>query len=148
MALTEEQRQAIRDEEFFRGEIRKELAADKPPATWLGRLTAFFETKAGFWLLTTALASLAATGFTAAKDYFARTELAKLEVADRARRDFDTVLKLAPMLSSDKCTDVRVALTLLESLTAGNAVDDAIANQVKDLVTAALAESQAACRNA
>ena len=60
MPLTEEQRQAIRDEEFFRNEVRKDLAGKKGPPGFLERCSAFLETKAGFWLLTTVLAGVTA----------------------------------------------------------------------------------------
>ena len=62
MPLDEEQQQAIRDEEYFRNEVRKEIAGKKEPPTFLDRVSAFLETKAGFWLLTTVLAGLTATG--------------------------------------------------------------------------------------
>jgi len=63
MPLSEEQRQAIRDEEYFRQEVKQQLAGNKGPPGWLERWSTFFESKAGFWLLTTVLAGVTAPGF-------------------------------------------------------------------------------------
>lgn len=59
MPPTEDQIQAIRDEEFFRNEVRKEFAAHERSPNFFDRCSTLFETKAGFWLLTTALAGIA-----------------------------------------------------------------------------------------
>lgn len=130
MPLTEEQRQAIRDEEFFRNEVRKELGHKGPPG-FLERCSAFLETKAGFWLLTTVLAGVTATGFTSLQRYIDREEIAQREAAERARRDMETVLKLGPMLTSDKRTQVDIAIVLLQALASDKAVDIRLANQVQ-----------------
>lgn len=139
MPLSDEQRQALREEEFFRSEVRKQLAGAKPPPGLLERISAFLETKAGFWLLTTALAGIAATGFTSLQRFLDREEIAQRESAERARRDMDTVLKLGPMLTSDKRTQVDVAIVLLDGLASDRALDGRVANQVKALVQSALA---------
>ena len=63
MPLTDAQRQAIRDEELFRDEVRRELTAlggKQAPPGLLARISSFFESKTGFWLLTTVLAAIAA----------------------------------------------------------------------------------------
>ena len=138
MPLTEEQRQAIRDEEFFRNEVRQELAGKKGPPGLLERCSAFLETKAGFWLLTTVLAGVTATGFTSLQHYLDREEIARREAAENARRDMETVLKLGPMLTSDKRTQVDVAIVLLDGLASDNALDSRVANQVKALVQSTL----------
>lgn len=127
MPLDEEQQQAIRDEEYFRNEVRKEIAGKKEPPTFLDRVSAFLETKAGFWLLTTVLAGLTATGFTAVKRYIDRDAIAQTEIAERARRDMETVLKLGPMLTSDKRSQVDVAIVLLDGLASDDALDARIA---------------------
>lgn len=75
MPLTDEQKQAIREEEFFRDQVRKDLAGPRD-ASFLARVATFFDTKAGFWILTTALAGLTATGF---------TELRNIWIAQRSR---------------------------------------------------------------
>ena len=138
MSLTDEQRQAIREEEFFRNEVRKEFLGKTGPPTFLERCSAFLETKAGFWLLTTVLAGVTATGFTFLQRYIDREEIAQRETADRARRDMDTVLKLGPMLTSDKRTQIAVAIVLLDGLASDKAVDERVANQVKALVKSTL----------
>jgi hypothetical protein len=133
MPLTDEQRQAIRDEEYFRNEVRKELAGKSGSPGFLARCSAFFETKAGFWLLTTVLAGVTATGFSSLQRYIDHEEIAQREGAERARRDMETVLKLGPMLTSDKRTQVDVAIVLLDGLASDKALDTRIANQVKAL---------------
>jgi hypothetical protein len=139
MPLTEEQKQAIRDEEFFRAEVRKELASGKRSFSLLERMSMFFETKAGFWLLTTVLAGVVATGLTAIQRYFDREEIVKRETADRARRDTETMLKLGPMLTSEKRSDVDMAMVLLDGLASDEAVDRRVATQVKALFQSTLA---------
>jgi hypothetical protein len=134
MPLTDEQRQAIRDEEFFRDQVRKELAGPKRTPSFFERISAFFETKSGFWLLTTVLAGVTATGFTSLQRYLDREEIARREAAERSRRDMETVLKLGPMLTSDKLTQVNMALVLLDGLASDQALDTGVAQQVRALV--------------
>jgi hypothetical protein len=134
MPLTDEQRQAIRDEEFFRDQVRKELAGPKRAPSFFERISAFFETKSGFWLLTTVLAGVTATGFTSLQRYLDRDEITRREAADRSRRDMETVLKLGPMLTSDKLTQVNMALVLLDGLASDQALDAGVAQQVRALV--------------
>ena len=69
MPLTDEQKQTIRDEEFFRAEVRREMSDAGGRQSLLARISTFFESKAGFWLLTTALAGIAATGITSLQRY-------------------------------------------------------------------------------
>lgn len=139
MSLNDEQRQAIRDEEFFREQVRKELAGKKPAPNVFERISAFFETKAGFWLLTTVLAGVTATGITSLQRYLDRDEIEKREAAERSRRDMETVLKLGPMLTSEKRTQVDVAIVLLDGLASDNALDSRVATQVRALVQNTLA---------
>ncbi|WP_141291119.1 hypothetical protein, partial [Ideonella azotifigens] len=152
MALTDEQRQAIREEEQFRLQLRQELAVSSPRSAPgpLERLAAFFDTKAGFWLLTTVLASVTATGFGTLQRYLDRNEIREREVAEATRRDTETLLKLGPMLTSDKRSQVdmaivlldgltaRMAIVLLDGLTARKGVDDVVAGQVRRLFQATL----------
>jgi hypothetical protein len=102
MPLSDDQRDSIREEEQFRLDVRRELAGPPVPPhspTLLERISAFFETKAGFWILTTVLAGLAATGFSTLQRFLDRDEIAQRETAERARRDMETVLKLGPLLT-------------------------------------------------
>lgn len=139
MSLSEEQRRLIRDEEHFREEVRKELGQRRSPRGVGERLTDFFETKAGFWLLTTALAGTVATGFGWLQRYLDRDEIATRERADRARRDTEMLLKLGPMLTSEKRQHVDMALVLLNGLASDKAVDGHIATQVRVLFESTLA---------
>jgi hypothetical protein len=140
MAISDEQLQAIREEEVFRHQIRQELAGPPPKTGVLASISAFFETKAGFWLLTTVLAGLTATAISEYQRYSNREAIARAEKAERSRRDMDTVLKLGPMLTSDKRTQVNMAIVLLNGLTADNAMDSRIALQVTSLVNSTLSD--------
>lgn len=134
MAMSDEQRQAVREEEFFRDQVRRELAGPKRAPSVLERISNFLESKSGFWLLTTVLAGVTATGFTSLQRYLDRDEIARREAADRSRRDMETVLKLGPMLTSDKLTQVNMALVLLDGLASDKALDAGVAQQVRGLV--------------
>jgi hypothetical protein len=142
MPLSDTEKQAIREEEHFRAEVRKELAAVKAPPSAFERLSGFFETKAGFWLLTTVLAGAFATGMTSLQQYLHREEIEKRDAADRARRDADTLVKLGPMLTSENRSQTAVALVLLTGLASQNAVESTVAKQVKDLIESTLAAGQ------
>jgi hypothetical protein len=130
MALTPEQQQDIREEEYFRMEVRKSLAAPKGPPTLMDRLSAFGDSKVGFWLLTTVLAGLVATGFTKLQRYFDQEDIARRELAERSRRDADMLLKLGPLLTSDKRPQVDMAIVLLNSLSAGDGIDKQVSGQI------------------
>ncbi|HEX7863913.1 MAG TPA: hypothetical protein VF555_03140 [Variovorax sp.] len=130
MALTPDQQQAIREEEYFRIEVRKSLAAPQGPPSLLDRLSAFGDSKVGFWLLTTVLAGLVATGFTRLQRYWDQEDIARRELAERSRRDADTLLKLGPMLTSDKRPQVDMAIVLLNSLSADEGIDKQVSNQI------------------
>lgn len=140
MAMSDEQLQAIREEEVFRHQVRQELAGPPLKTGVLASISAFLETKAGFWLLTTVLAGLTATAISEYQRYSNREAIARAEKAERARRDMDTVLKLGPMLTSDKRTQVNMAIVLLNGLTADNAMDSRIALQVTSLVNSTLSD--------
>lgn len=133
MVLSDDDKQRIRDEEFFRAEVRAEAQQHKPPPGWGDRLSGFFETKAGFWLLTTVLAGIAATALTSLQHFMDRKKIETAERADRARRDTDTMLKLGPLLTSEKRTQVDMALVLLDGLASDEAVDRRIVVQVRSL---------------
>ncbi|KIQ37467.1 hypothetical protein RT97_00335 [Variovorax paradoxus] len=130
MALTPEQQQDIREEEYFRMEVRKSLAAPQGPPSLMDRLSAFGDSKVGFWLLTTVLAGLVATGFTKLQRYVDQEDIARRELAERSRRDADMLLKLGPLLTSDKRPQVDMAIVLLNSLSAGDGIDKQVSGQI------------------
>ena len=144
MPLTDEQRQVLRDEEFFRDQVRKELTAPRAPPGLLQRWSAFFDSKVGFWLLTTVLAGVSTAGYSTLKAYLDREEIAVRESAERARRDLDVFLKLAPLLHSDKPGDVGMASLLLNGLATGKAVDSVVAAQVVALFVKTASEGNLA----
>lgn len=130
MALTPEQQQDIREEEYFRMEVRKSLATPARPPTLMDRLSAFGDSKVGFWLLTTVLAGIVATGFTKLQRYLDQEDIARRELAERSRRDADMLLKLGPLLTSDKRPQVDMAIVLLNSLSAGDGIDKQVSGQI------------------
>jgi hypothetical protein len=130
MALTPEQQQAIRDEEYFRIEVRKSLAGPQRPPSLMDRLSAFGDSKVGFWLLTTVLAGLVATGLTQLQRRLDQEDIQRREIAERSRRDADMLLKLGPMLTSDKRPQVDMAIVLLNSLSAGDGIDKQVSGQI------------------
>jgi hypothetical protein len=134
MALTPEQQQAIRDEEYFRIEVRKSLAAPQRPLSLMDRLSAFGDSKVGFWLLTTVLAGLVATGLTQLQRRLDQEDIQRRELAERSRRDADMLLKLGPMLTSDKRPQVDLAIVLLNSLSAGDGIDKQVSGQIVALI--------------
>jgi hypothetical protein len=138
MALDEQQRQLIRDEEYLRHEIRQELAGHQSPSRW-GSIAAFFESKVGFWLLTTVMVSAAALAYRSFDSFLRREEIRQTQIAQRARQDTETVIKLGPMLTSDKETERGVAIVLLDRLASDNAINTEVASQVKSLFQNALA---------
>lgn len=145
MPLNDDQRQAIRDEEVFRDEVRRELNAlggKKAPPGLLERISTFFESKTGFWLLTTVLAGVTATGFTELRNYLNREDIAQQRAAERSRTDMETLLKLGPMLTSDNRTETEMAVILLDALLVDKAVNDRIAKPVLLLVQNAVATGQ------
>lgn len=145
MPLTDEQRQAIRDEERFREAVRRELSTQegkKPSPGLLGRLSAFSESKLGYWLLTTVVASLSVTGYTALQNALNRKEIEKQQAATRARTDMETLLKLGPMLTSDNRTQTDMAIILLTSLVDSGGVNDGIGKPVQKLFEDSMAKGQ------
>ena len=139
MSLTDQQREEIRNEEYFRSEVRRELADRKPPPTFYDHVAKFFETKAGFWLLTSVLAGLVATGYASMQKYLDRDEITRREAIQRSQRDLETLLKLGPMLTSDKRTQIDMAILLLDSLASDNALEPRFAAQIRALVQGTLA---------
>jgi hypothetical protein len=139
MPISDQTREDIRLEEILRHEIRKELAAQKPVPTFVQRCSDFFDTKAGFWLLTTVLAGLVGTGYAALQRHLDRDEIAEREAIQRSQRDFDSVLKLGPMLTSDNRSQIDMAIVLLEGLAAQNALETRLFDQVRALMQSTLA---------
>lgn len=130
MPLSDEERRHLRDEEFYRNELRKEFAGTKPAPGFLERIATFFESKVGFWLLTTVFAGLSATLVTTVVNYLHRTEIEQRDRTERARRDLDTVLKIAPMLTSDNATQRQMGLSLLNGLALAKGIEPDIAAQI------------------
>jgi hypothetical protein len=135
MPLTPQREQEIRDEELYRDQVRQSMK--RPPNAW-DRFNSFFDSRVGFWLLTTVLAGVVATGFTWLQQYNDREKLRAQAEADAARRDMDTLLKVVSLVSWDRSGNTKVAVVLLGALTSKNAVDPDVAKKVQALVEAKL----------
>lgn len=133
MPLTDEQKDAIREEEIVRAEVQKEIAKGKEPVTWFGKLNVFLESKVGFWLLATVFTGLVTTGYGYVQNYVNKEQVARQKEIDDARRDTDVVIKIAPMLSSADISQVRVGTLLLSGLAEHKAMDPVLETQVSML---------------
>lgn len=130
MSLSDTERQRLYEEEVYRAEVRRRLEGAKAPPTASQRFTAFFESKVGFWLLTTVFAGVYATLFTSLSNWFQRAEIAERQRAERARQDFDTVIKVVPMLTSDNPAHRQIGLSLLNGLASAKSIQPEIAAQI------------------
>jgi len=130
MPLSEDERQRLRDEELYRAEVRRSLETTKPPATASQRLSAFLESKVGFWILTTVFVGTSATLFTSFSNWLHRSEIEERQRAERARQDFDTVIKVVPMLTSDNAGNRQIAFSLLNGLASAKSIQPEIAAQI------------------
>ncbi|CAM2157373.1 conserved protein of unknown function [Pararobbsia alpina] len=142
MPLTDEQKDAIREEEVVRAEAQKEIAKGKEPVTWFGKLNAFLESKVGFWLLASVFTGLVTTGYGYVQNYLNKEQVARQKEIDDARRDTDVVIKIAPMLSSTDISQVRIGSLLLSGLAEHKAMDPTLETQVSVLFNETLLAGQ------
>ena len=126
MALDDAERERLRAEEIYRAEVRRQLGGAATAPGLLERVSTFFESKVGFWLLTTVFAGVWATLFTGLTDWV-RPERAR---AERARQDFETVMKIVPLLTSDQATQRMMGLSLLNGLASANSILPETAAQI------------------
>jgi hypothetical protein len=138
MPLTVEQKQTIRDEEYYRAEVRSEMATAAGQRTFFARVSTFLDSKAGFWLLTTALAGIAATGWTELRRYLDREDIARTRSAEAALRETETILKLSPMVFSKDSNQAEVAIILLRNLATRAAVTGQTASDVQAVFAIAI----------
>lgn len=129
MSLPDEARQRLREEEIFRAEVRRSIEA-KPSSDLWSRLSAFLETKIGFWLLTTVFAGLSVFLFTSFLNWFNRDEIEERRIAEKARQDFDTVVKIMPMLTSEQASHRQIGLSLLNGLASAKTIQPELAVQI------------------
>jgi hypothetical protein len=138
MPLSEEEKTRLREEEIFRDHVRNELSASTRSRGVVGRLAGFAETKVGFWLLTTVLATAVLSAGSWLQSYIHRSEIAAKERAERARADTEMILKLSPMLLSEDKANVRVAFILLDGLAQSNGAAPTTVAQIKAAVDSAV----------
>jgi hypothetical protein len=103
----------------------------------LERLSAFFESKVGFWLLTTVVAGLAVRLSAEFGNWINHSELeqrAKAEqiraAAEQSRQELDTVMKIMPLLVSDQPAQGRLGVVLLNSVAAASGVQKGTVDQI------------------
>lgn len=137
MPLTEDERQRLRDEELYRAQLRREMEPTRAPPGTLERLSAFFEGKVGFWLLTTVVAGLAVKLSAEFGNWINHSELeqrAKAEqvraAAEQSRQELDTVMKIMPLLVSDQPAQGRLGVVLLNSVAAASGVQKGTVDQI------------------
>lgn len=137
MPLTEDERQRLRDEELYRAQLRREIEPPRAPPGALERLSAFFESKLGFWLLTTVVAGLAVKLSAEFGNWINHSELeqrAKAEqvraAAEQSRQELDTVMKIMPLLVSDQPAQGRLGVVLLNSVAAASGVQKGTVDQI------------------
>ncbi|MGB4115171.1 MAG: hypothetical protein WBK51_01335 [Polaromonas sp.] len=138
MALTEQQKNDVREEEFLRAEIRKSLASKPPEKTAGERISDFFDGKVGYWLLTTVLAGGVGFGFSQFQQYLAREEIKERRATELAHRDTDLGLKLAPLMFSSDIPQVSAAAAFLKNLKESKAMKPALVDQLLALQETAL----------
>lgn len=144
MALSEERKEDLRLEEAFRHEVRQALASQKPPPTVWDRLAAFGESKVGFWVVTSVLAGALVGGFELLQRLVDRDRIARTEAVQRTHRDVEMVMKLHPMLTSDKQAVVAAGVQVLQEMARSEAVDGKL---VKIMVDSLLESTLAAARS-
>ena len=127
MPLTEQQKLDIQQDEAFRQEVRTQLGPGKRPATLLDRVSAFGESKVGFWLIATVLAGSLSSVYGAVQRYLDRDRIAASEARERKQHDVDLVMKLSPMLTSSNQPVVAAGVHVLEELARTEAVDRSLA---------------------
>lgn len=137
MPLTEDERQRLRDEELYRAQLRREMEPTRAPPGTLERISAFFEGKVGFWLLTTVVAGLAVKLSAEFGNWINHSELeqrAQAEqvraAAEQSRQELDTVMKIMPLLVSDQPAQGRLGVVLLNSVAAASGVQQKTADQI------------------
>jgi hypothetical protein len=133
MPLTDQQKDATREEEAVRADVQKEIAESKRPVSKIQKLNAFLESKVGFWLLATVLTGIVTTAYGSLQLYLNKDQVARQKEAEDTRRDTDIVIRIAPMLSSTDMSQVRVGSILLSSLAEHKAMNQTLALQVRFL---------------
>lgn len=135
MPLSEQEMQRLRDEEYYRAKVREEMnTANAPSRGVFRRISAFAETKLGFWLVTSVLATSLLSAATAFQNYLHRGEAAARERAERFRADTELIVKLSPMLLSDNAAHKQIAFILLQGLADARAADASIVFQIQSTV--------------
>lgn len=144
MPLTEDERQRLRDEELYRAQLRREIEPPRAPPGALERLSAFFESKLGFWLLTTVVAGLAVKLSAEFGNWINHSEIERRAQAERdrvaaeqarttaeqARQEVDAVMKIMPLLVSDQPAQGRLGVVLLNSVAAASGVQKGTVDQI------------------
>jgi hypothetical protein len=135
--LGEQEKQAILDAERYRVEVVRTLSGEMPKhkLAWDERIASFFETKVGFWLLTTLLAaSLTALG-TWIPTWMNKKEIEDKALAEAARRDTELLQKIAPTFLSADPTQFSVGLEILKHLKANRGANAELVDTIEKIIS-------------
>lgn len=130
MPISEDDQRRLREEEIFRTEVRRSLEAARSPSGLRARASRFLESKFGFWLLTTVFVALWTTVYTGVSNWINRERIEESRRAESKRQEFDLVVKVVPMLTSDKAADRQIGLSLLEGLASARTIEPVTASQI------------------
>ena len=130
MPLSEDERKRLQDEEVYRAEVRRSLEGVKPPPTVWGRIALILDSKFGFWIFTALLATSSAALFTSFSDWLHHDAIEVRQRAERTRQDFDTVIKVVPMLTSENAGNRQIGFSLLNGLASAKSIQPEIATQI------------------
>ncbi len=130
MPLSEDERKRLHDEEVYRAEVRRSLEGVKPPPSVWGRIASILDSKFGFWIFTALLATSSAALFTSFSDWLHHDAIVERQRAERARQDFDTVIKVVPMLTSENAGNRQIGFSLLNGLASAKSIQPEIATQI------------------
>jgi hypothetical protein len=125
-------------EAMYRHVLDQERQKEQASRGTLARMAAFFDSKIGFWFLSAVLYSTVVAAASAAYSYANRQlnadEIAQRAAADRALRDTETMVKLAPMITSEKLPEAQMGALLLTDLAENAAVDRKVAESAKKIL--------------
>ena len=130
MPLSEDERKRLQDEEVYRAEVRRSLEGVKPPPSIWGRIALILDSKFGFWIFTALLATSSAALFTSFSDWLHHEAIADRQLAERTRQDFETVIKVVPMLTSENAGNRQIGFSLLNSLASAKSILPETATQI------------------
>ncbi len=130
MPLSEDEKKRLQDEEVYRAEVRRSLEVVKPPPSVWGRIALILDSKFGFWIFTALLATSSAALFTSFSDWLHHQAIADRQLAESTRQEFETVIKVVPMLTSENAGNRQIGFSLLNGLASAKSIQAETAKQI------------------